>query len=194
MNPVAITKAGTDEIGAVIDVLVLAFSADPVTRHLWPDAHTFLASFPRFARAFGGRAFEHGAAHRAEEGGGAALWLPPGVEPDQQALADLIESTVAPAARDGVYGTLEQMAVYHPTAAHWYLPMIGVDPARHGQGVGSALLKHALRVVDEARLPAFLESSNPKNVPLYERHGFEVMGEIQAGDFPTLWPMLRAAR
>ena len=194
MTPTAIVKAGTDEIDAVVGVLTLAFCADPAMRHVWPDARTFLASFPRFAQAFGGGAFEHGAAWRAEDSEGAALWLPPGAEPDQQALADLIESTVAPAARDGVYGTLEQMAVYHPTVTHWYLPMIGVDPARQGRGVGSALLKHALKIVDEARLPAFLESSNPRNVPLYERHGFEVMGQIQVGDFPTLWPMLRAAR
>ncbi|HXV01583.1 MAG TPA: GNAT family N-acetyltransferase [Caulobacteraceae bacterium] len=194
MSPAAILKAGTDEIEATVDVLALAFSADPAMRYLWPDAHAFLASFPRLARAFGGRAFEHGAAYRAENGEGAALWLPPGVEPDQEALGEIIESTVAPAARDEAYGTLEQMAAYHPTTTHWYLPMIGVDPARQGQGVGSALLKHVLREVDAAGLPAYLESSNAKNVPLYERHGFEVMGQIQAGGFPTLWPMLRAAR
>ncbi|MEP6966557.1 MAG: GNAT family N-acetyltransferase [Pseudomonadota bacterium] len=189
-----IVKAGTDDVDAVVDILTLSFSSDPVSRHLWPDARTYLASFPRFARAFGGGAFALGTAWRGQGDEGAALWLPPGAEPDQEALATLVESTVAPGARDGVYGTLEQMAVYHPTLTHWYLPMIGVDPARQGHGVGSALLKEALKGVDEARLPAFLESSNPRNVPLYERHGFEVLGEIQVGDFPTLWPMLRAAR
>ena len=194
MAPTVIVKAGIGDIDAVVDVLALAFSTDPVSRHLWPDARTFLASFPRFARAFGGGAFEHGSAWRGEMSEGAALWLPPGAEPDAEALAARIESTVAPGARDGVYGTMEQMATYHPTYTHWYLPIIGVDPARQGQGVGSALLKQALKGVDEAHLPAFLESSNAKNVPLYERHGFEVLGEIQVGDFPTLWPMLRAAR
>ena len=28
---------------------------------------------------------------------------------------------------------------------------------------------------------AYLESSNPRNIPLYERHGFEALGEIQVG-------------
>lgn len=189
-----IVTAGVGERDAVVDTLTLAFSSDPVSRHLWPDARTYLASFPRFARAFGGEAFVLGTAWRGQGHEGAALWLPPGAEPDQKALAALVETTVAPEARGGVYGTLEQMAVHHPTLAHWYLPMIGVDPARQGRGVGSALLKEALRIIDEARLPAFLESSNPRNVPLYERHGFEVLSEIQVGDFPTLWPMLRAAR
>ena len=41
---------------------------------------------------------------------------------------------------------------------------------------------------------AYLESSNPKNVPLYERHGFEVMGFVQPGDFPGIYPMLRQPR
>ncbi|MBA3810105.1 MAG: GNAT family N-acetyltransferase [Caulobacteraceae bacterium] len=194
MERTVIVAAGAAEADAVVDSLTLAFSSDPVSRHLWPDARTYLASFPRFARAFGGGAFALGTAWRGQGDEGAALWLPPGAEPDQEALAALVESTVAPEARDGVYGTLEQMAVYHPTDTHWYLPMIGVDPARQGRGVGSALLKETLKEVDQARLPAFLESSNPRNMPLYERHGFEVLGEIKVADFPTLWPMLRAAR
>jgi ribosomal protein S18 acetylase RimI-like enzyme len=72
--------------------------------------------------------------------------------------------------------------------------MIGVDPVRQGRGLGSALLKHGLGQCDAQGLPAYLESSNPKNVPLYERHGFEVMGLIQPADFPPLYPMLRVAR
>ena len=88
----------------------------------------------------------------------------------------------------------ELMGGFHPAEPHWYLPMIGVDPARQGRGLGSALLKHALALCDAERAPAYLESSNPKNVPLYERHGFEVVGEIKPGDFPGLTPMLRPAR
>lgn len=55
-------------------------------------------------------------------------------------------------------------------------------------------MKHALRRVDEDRLPAYLESSNPRNISLYERHGFEVVGEIQVGKSPVMTPMIRAAR
>ena len=74
------------------------------------------------------------------------------------------------------------------------LPMIAADPSQTGRGLGAALMKHALEIVDEAGLPAYLESSNPRNISLYERHGFEVMGEIQTVSSPVMTPMYRAAR
>jgi GNAT superfamily N-acetyltransferase len=76
----------------------------------------------------------------------------------------------------------------------WYLPLIGVDPTSQGRGYGSAPLRFALEQVDRTGAPAYLESSNPRNVPLYERHGFEVLGSIQAGSSPTIVPMLRRPR
>ena len=54
------------------------------------------------------------------------------------------------------------------------------------------MLKHALSIIDEKGLPAFLESSNPANISLYERHGFEVVGRIQVGSSPAVQPMPRA--
>ena len=62
--------------------------------------------------------------------------------------------------------------------------LIGVDPARQGRGLGSALMKHTLALCDAEGALAYLESSNPRNVPLYERHGFEVVGEIRPADIP----------
>ena len=41
---------------------------------------------------------------------------------------------------------------------------------------------------------ACLESTNPRNLSLYERHGFEIVGQIQAGPSPTLYPMVRETR
>ena len=58
----------------------------------------------------------------------------------------------------------------------------------------SPLMRHALAACDRDRLPAYLESSNPANIPLYERHGFERLGAIRAGESPTVVPMLRPAR
>jgi ribosomal protein S18 acetylase RimI-like enzyme len=86
------------------------------------------------------------------------------------------------------------MGGYHPTEPHWYLPLIGVDSAHQGRGYGSALLRHALRQCDQDNVAAYLESSNPANVPLYERHGFVVLGTTQVGSSPPFIPMLRAAR
>jgi ribosomal protein S18 acetylase RimI-like enzyme len=91
-------------------------------------------------------------------------------------------------------GIFEQMEKFHPTEPHWYLPMIGVDPAHQGAGIGSALMMEALKAVDRDGIIAYLESSNPRNIPLYQRYGFEVIGEIQSGSSPVLRPMLRRAR
>jgi hypothetical protein len=43
-------------------------------------------------------------------------------------------------------------------------------------------------------IAAYLESSNPRNISLYERHGFERLGTIQSGASPTMVPMLRPPR
>jgi hypothetical protein len=51
-----------------------------------------------------------------------------------------------------------------------------------------------LAAIDEQRLPAYLESSNPDNIPLYERQGFTVLGVIQVAGSPPITPMLRRPR
>ena len=177
-------------IGAVVS----AFSADPAARWLYPNSQQYLEYFPSFVKAFAGAAFEHDGAHCLEDYSGAALWLPPGIHPDEKAIVALLERTVPERHQAEVFAVLEQMDSHHPPEPHWYLPMIGVDPAKQGNGYGSALLKHALERCDGDSKLAYLESSNPKNIPLYERHGFELLGRIQAGSSPPLFPMLRTPR
>ena len=72
--------------------------------------------------------------------------------------------------------------------------MIGVDPGYRGQGWGGRLLAHVLEIVDNDGLPAFLESSNPRNISIYERHGFENLGTLDVGGRPLMTPMLRPAK
>lgn len=191
--PTVRTIASHDEASA-IDTIVLAFAADPVARWSWPDSSQYLTNMPGFTRAFGGGAFLHNAAHCADEFAGAALWLPPNVHPQDEEIGEILERTVAPSLRDDLFAVFEQMAKYHPSEPHWYLPLIGVDPAHQGKGYGGALLKYALEQCDRDQAPAYLESTNPRNVPLYQRHGFEVLGTIQVGSSPPLFPMLRQPR
>jgi ribosomal protein S18 acetylase RimI-like enzyme len=174
-----------------VATVVAAFIADPVVRWVFPDAATYLAHSPELVRRFGGKAFDEGSAYSAEDYAGIALWLPPGVSVDEGPLVGLLEASVAPGRLENLFGVLEQMSTYHPTEPHWYLPMVGVDPVWQGKGYGSALLRHTLARCDEEGRRAYLESSNPANLPLYERHGFRVMGKIQVGDSPPIWPMLR---
>ncbi len=160
----------------------------------FPDSARYFAVASNFIDAFGGRAVEHGGADKIAGFAAVALRLPPGVAPDGEAMGAIIGAhTPAEKMEDG--GALfEQMNRFDAKDAHWYLPSIGTDPVHQGQGYGSALIAHALHRCDGQGLPAYLESSNPRNVPLYERHGFKVIGEIQSGSWPTPYPMLPRAR
>jgi ribosomal protein S18 acetylase RimI-like enzyme len=192
-TPVIKTATSSDE-AAAIAVVVLAFSTDPAARWTWPDPDRYLRHFPDAARAFGGKAFALDSAYCVDGYSGAALWLPPGISPDEEALLALFQSTGSAQFQKYGAAVLEQMGSYHPQEPHWYLPLIGVDPFHQGKGYGSALMQHALVPCDRDHTPAYLESSNPKNIPLYERHGFEVLGTIQVGTSPPIFPMLRKPR
>jgi ribosomal protein S18 acetylase RimI-like enzyme len=114
------------------------------------------------------------------------------VHPDEEGLNAVVESTVASSLAAETAAVFEQMAKCHPTEPHWHLALIGVDPAHQGKGHGDALMAYALAQHDH--MPAYLESSNPRNISFYRRHGFEPLGAIQVGSSPTLVPMLRRPR
>jgi ribosomal protein S18 acetylase RimI-like enzyme len=194
MTMQTVRNATPTEEAAAIATLTLAFSIDPATRWTWPNAQDYLEAFPRFARAFGGAGFATGGAHVAGDLAGTALWLPPGVEPDGPALAEVMRTTASPKSMSDGFQVMQQMERHHPSEPHWYLPLIGVDPKHQGTGVGGALLAHVTAICDRYGVPAYLESSNPRNIPLYQRHGFEIAGQIQHGSSPTIVPMLRRPR
>jgi ribosomal protein S18 acetylase RimI-like enzyme len=187
------TALAPDQAGA-IGVLTLAFSVDPMARWSLPDPAKYLAIFSSIVKAFGGSAFDKGTAYIANGFTGAALWLPPGAKSDEKTLKRLFDENTDDVIKKDMQGIFGQMEKFHPTEPHWYLPMIGVDPTHQGAGVGSALMTETLKDVDRDGSIAYLESSNPRNISLYERHGFAVIGEIQSGSSPVVRPMLRKAR
>ena len=174
-----------------IATLVLAFDADPVIRWTFPGQDRYLRYFPVLAAQLGGPAFQARSVDRTEDGAGAALWVPPDSPQDDEALVSLLVRSVDPERHAVAFAFLEQVGEHHPTEPHWYLPFIGVDPVHQGRGIGSTLLRDGLARADDDGLPCYLEASSPRNRALYERHGFVVIGEIQAGDSPPLWPMRR---
>lgn len=95
---------------------------------------------------------------------------------------------------DDLLEVFSQMDAAHPATPHWYLPWFGVDCAVQGQGLGSQLMAPCLEIVDREHLAAYLDSTNPRDVSFYERHGFEVTGRWQAGDSPPIISMLREPR
>ena len=110
------------------------------------------------------------------------------------ALERVFRDTAKPEHLDDVLGTFDEMAHSHPEEPHWYLAMIGVEPNAQGRGLGGELMRHALARCDRERAVAYLESSNRRNISLYQRHGFEVMGQIRVGEAPLVVPMIRRPR
>lgn len=77
-------------------------------------------------------------------------------------------------------------------APHWYLLILGVEPERQGQGIGSALIAPNLARADAEGLPCYLETAKEPNVMFYRRHGFEVRDEENIpGGGPKVWMMVR---
>ncbi len=182
------------EVARATSVQVMAFSADPVMRWLWPEPAAYVQHFPVFVRGFGGRAFEHDVAHVTADFMGGSLWLPPGVGTDDETLQKLFDETLPEPRRSEVRAMLDIFETLHPQEPHWHLCFLGVDPTRQCQGLGAALLRHALAPIDAQHQYAYLESSNPANVSLYQRHGFEVIREVRVGGSPPAIPMVRRPR
>jgi GNAT superfamily N-acetyltransferase len=79
--------------------------------------------------------------------------------------------------------------------AYWELDLLAVEPKRQGQGVGSALLRHLNRLADAADAQLGLLTFNCRNLPLYERHGYVVIGhETSKPSGVQWWSMGRQPR
>jgi GNAT superfamily N-acetyltransferase len=182
------TRAQQD---VVTSLITLAFSTDPVVRWIFADPAVYLTHVPAYIQAFGGAALDHGTAFCIPDYRGAALWLPPGVSPDDDTLNILFARTVEAAKRPALNEVLRQMDSYHPAYPHYYLPLIGIDPCRQNQGLGSCLMRHAHALCDRTGLPAYLESSNENNLPFYQELGYARLGTIRVGSCPPVFPMLR---
>jgi ribosomal protein S18 acetylase RimI-like enzyme len=191
---VEIRSAARSEAPEAVATIVAAFVTDPIARFAWLTPHEYLQCMPLSVREFAGGSFDHDTAYVSSGFRGAALWLPPGVHPDGEALERLFRDTAKPAHLDDLLRTFEEMGSFHPEEPHFYLPLVGVEPNAQGGGIGAALMRHAIARCDREQALAYLESSNPRNIPLYERHGFEAIGQIQVGAGPLVTPRLRRPR
>lgn len=164
-------------------MLASAFQDDPVFGWIFPaegSRHRRLRRY--FVTELHHESLRHGAVEVARVDGrvaGAAVWFPPGTWSGTEASA-LPGYLRACGRRLVIASQYQSVAVrVHPREQpHWYLAIIGVDPVRQGYGVGAALLRSRLRRCDAEGLPAYLESSNLENVPLYQHFGFHVAGAL----------------
>jgi ribosomal protein S18 acetylase RimI-like enzyme len=138
----------------------------------------------------------HNEIYTADGTPGAAYWAPPGKHHlgllQQVRLIPAMVRSVTARRMPTVSRGFNAVEKLHPNEPHWYLSVLGVDPEKQGQGIGTALMRPVLEMCDRDGTPAYLESSKEKNVPLYERNGFRVtrVFEIPGGG-PPIWMMWR---
>jgi len=202
MNGVQARPASRADVRALSRTLGRAFFDDPVMAWMLPDADVRRR---RLHKLFEAMTRHHhlsrGGVEVVLDGtggiGAAALWDPPGQwrntpAEEFRALPGML-LTFGRSVRRGMIAD-DAMKKAHPEEPHWYLAVIGSDPTVRGKGFGQVLMQSRLDRVDAEHAPAYLESSNPDNLPYYQRFGFEVTGEIKLPGGPALWPMWRAAR
>ena len=195
---IQVRRAVLGEADGVGAALADAFTDDPVIGWLIPfdvanRERRMVTFFTSMARSYLRR---DKFVYLAGDGVGGALWSAPG---SWELPMSEIARESAPAFRAfgrnlprALRTQLEVEGGHPKEPKHWYLGYLGVRGDHQGQGVGAAMLREVLDQADAAGVPAYLESSNEKNLSLYERHGFAVTKSYPAlGRGPTIWRMWR---
>jgi GNAT superfamily N-acetyltransferase len=187
---------------ALAAALASAFSEDPLftwmagagpDQPLEPKMSTF---FDAFLKLDLGRS-DH-LVFTDDDGIGGAIWRHPNKW--KVATGDLVRTLPAILRAFGtktprMVGALTAIEKVHPKEEHYYLEVLGTHQERQSKGIGSAVIGHMLERCDAEGMPAYLESSNPRNIPFYARHGFEPTQEIVVGKgAPTVTAMWRSPR
>ena len=189
------------QVGEAGEVLDRALHDDPFWMWLLPDESKRARVLPWLMAVRVRYCHRYGEVDTtADKVQGVALWIPPGKYPISYMRAMLLGWILAPLKLGPAdFGRvmraanhLERLHKRDVPLRHWYLPTLGVDPPRQGQGVGSALIQPVLSRADAEGLLCYLETETAGNVAFYERHGFEVVVEddLPRGG-PHFWTMKR---
>lgn len=194
-----VRKATQSDVAAVGEIIGDAFRDDPVMSWLVPNALIRHAAVPHYFRTVAQHQYlSHREVYLTQDVSGAALWLPPGASAEALPLIPSLGLAWRLFRASGAGGMrraktlLAALRANHPASPHYYLHAVGVRHDQQGRGIGSALIQHITERCDRENCIAYLENTNERNMPLYERHGFRVLREWQAsGGGPSVWFMMR---
>jgi len=192
-----IRKLAAADVPRISTALARAFEDDPVMSWIFPrDSERLTRLEKAFALYLRKIWLPNDECYGHDRLFGAALWLPPGkwhlgVAQQIRLMPSMIKVNGRNLPR--LMRVLNLIEGKHPKEPpSYYLAVLGIEPEFQGKGFGGALMKPVLGRCDRDRVPAYLESSKPQNVPFYERHGFKVVEEITVPkDGPPLWRMWR---
>ena len=181
-----------EEQAAAVNTLLLAFSVDPFQRYLMPNSSVFLKNSAIWFNNAASQSISINALLGTNDHSGVAIWFPPDYTVEFDAIEETLNDLPENSKKD-IFRYFKEFEMSKPKDA-WYLEYLGVDPRVHSQGIGSLLLEYSLTEIDVHHEPAYLESSNPRNMTLYERHGFQTLKKFQFGDGPPIHTMYREPR
>ena len=169
------------DVEGVVTTLVGAFFDDPLWSWAFSTPSRRRAQHEEAFTALVTSAVAHAWVWTTADYGAVSVWIPPG-EPeltaDQASDFAALLDRVAPDRAEALATLFTCFDTSHPRGEpHFYLSLLGTDPARRGEGLGMGLLRANLEQIDSLGAPAYLESSNPVNVPRYQSVGFEVLFE-----------------
>lgn len=195
-RPVEARVAVRDELDALTETLTLAFREDPVWSWGFSVRERGLDGMRAAWRLFLSSALEHGWVWRTESGSAVALWIPPGkpdlTGEDEENFEPLMRETLGADAQR-LLEAFERFDEARPSEPHYYLSLLGTHPDHAGNGWGMGLLADNLARIEGEGAAAYLESSNPANVPRYERLGFTVFDEFVVAEGISVAQMWRDA-
>lgn len=192
-----VRTAETSDHPTLTQVLARAFDDDPVQRWVFPSARARARYGGEFFRWSLWRCADQYVSWTTDDLAGAALWmLPDRWRVTLPQLARLLRWTGRGVSWRGplVMWGLMTIEGLHPGDRHLYLAVLGVEPARQGAGIGSALLAPGLELCDRDGLAAYLETGNERNIGFYSRHGFQVTRQFSLPSGPPVFLMRRAPR
>lgn len=197
-----IRQATASDNTTLADSLASAFSEDPLFRWIagaGPDEPVEAKLRIIFGKLTGLElARDDHLVFMSDDGAGAAVWKHPNrwkmTNSDMfRALPAMLRAFGTKTPR--MMGAFNAVEKVHPAREHYFLEALGTRRDMQSRGVGSAVIGPMLERCDTEGMPAYLESSNPSNIPFYARHGFEVTGEIVVGrGAPTVTAMWRDPR
>jgi GNAT superfamily N-acetyltransferase len=196
-EPVA-RVCGPDDLERVVEILVEAFYDDPTWAWAFPDPALRRQQYRRIWRLFVEGAARYPSVWLNADETATAVWIPPGgteFSPEQEAQLEPVVQELLGEDAPRVMAMLQAFEDVHPHHAdHYYLTLLGTDPAHRGKGLGLQLLEDTLQLADDDGVAAYLESSNPANVPLYARYGFRRYGTFSLPHGPDVTTMWRDPR
>jgi GNAT superfamily N-acetyltransferase len=187
--------ATSADVPAVAACLASAFFEDPLWgQWTFPDEPSRAAQMAVFMRFWATTAVRDPWVWMTEDCESVAVWHPPGepeLTPEQEEeLWPLIDDLFGERAGE-LRALFDQFDEHHPhDEPHFYLAWWGTHRGHAGRGIGTRLIRENLAEIDARRLPAFLESTNPANLPRYEALGFErrsVFGPPGGPVITTMW-------